>query len=45
MKTIICDICQKEMEGYSDKHAEYILSRHLVKHRAKKEYKKGEENV
>lgn len=38
MFKIKCKKCNKEMEGYNKKHAEYLLSRHMQTHKNKKVY-------
>jgi len=42
MKTIKCDFCDKEIEGYTINQVEYLLMQHVLsKHKEKLEVKRG----
>lgn len=37
MKKLICNKCGKKIEGYTDKHVEFLMKQHMLKHKREEE--------
>lgn len=41
-----CPFCEKEVEGYSDKHANYLMNQHILsKHSDKINFEEPEDGI